>query len=114
VLSDEHCDALIAGLEARKIEPGAVESAHNLWEAGQPFIDLIDHPMTCSVLREVVAPLLRLETAYSFIRDRGSPALQMHGGRGHAFRYQVTLDTGICRLQIIGAVFISAQNLLCR
>ena len=106
VLSDKHCDALICGLERHKIEPGAVEtgivpqsqwaSAHNLWEAGQPFIDLIDHPMTCSVLHEVVAPLLRLETAYSFIRENGSVALQMHGGRGHAsgggasFRYQVT------------------------
>ena len=131
VLTHAQCDAAIAALERRKIEPGAAPagivpqaqwaSAHNLWEAGQPFTDMIDHPMTTAVLREVVAPLLRLETAvrahrpaaaphgsligvcrrpqYSFIRQQGDEALQMHGGRGGvSFRYQVVqgkISTGL-------------------
>lgn len=66
--------------------------AGNLLEAGAPFIRLIDHPTIIAVLQEIISPDLRLEGAYSFVRLKGCPPFEMHGGhRGGRvnFRYEV-------------------------
>ena len=49
--------------------------------------------------------LLRLETAYSFVRHKGCPPLQMHGGhRGGSvnFRYNVVGDSIFTGLTVVG------------
>ena len=53
---------------------------------------MIDLPQITSLLSLIVGPQLRLETAYSFIRHKGCPQFEMHGGhRGGRvnFRYSV-------------------------
>ena len=76
------------GYDAR----GTWFSAHGLLESGEPFTKLIDNPKTVDVLREIIGPNLRLETAYSFVRNKGCPPFEMHGGHrgGNVnFRYYV-------------------------
>ena len=53
---------------------------------------MIDLPQITSLLSLIIGPQLRLETAYSFIRHKGCPQFEMHGGhRGGRvnFRYSV-------------------------
>ena len=53
---------------------------------------MIDLPQITSLLELIIGPQLRLETAYSFIRHKGCPQFEMHGGhRGGRvnFRYSV-------------------------
>jgi ectoine hydroxylase-related dioxygenase (phytanoyl-CoA dioxygenase family) len=81
VLSDEDCDAAIAKIKAR-VEPmektpngydanGTWGSATCLYEAGEPFIKLIDHAAITAVLTEIIGPQLRCESCYSFVRHKG-------------------------------------------
>jgi hypothetical protein len=115
VLDHETCDAAIAAIEARKIpmpktvngyeSKGTWESAHQLWEAGEPFITMIDLPKIIELLKLIIGPLLRLETAYSFVRHKGGPPLEMHGGhRGGSvnFRYNVVGDSIYTGLTVVG------------
>ena len=115
VLDHETCDAAIAAIEARKIpmpktvdgyeSNGTWESAHQLWEAGEPFIKMIDLPKITKLLELIIGPLLRLETAYSFVRHKGCPPLEMHGGhRGGSvnFRYSVVGDSIYTGLTVVG------------
>ena len=102
VLSDEECETARAKIEERmhpmEETPNGYEAigtwfvAGNLLEAGEPFIKLIDHPKTVSVLSEIITAKLRLEGCYSFVRIKGCPPFEMHGGhRGGSvnFRYYV-------------------------
>lgn len=102
VLTDEACDMAIEKIKGR-MRPmektpdgydanGTWFSAGGLLEAGEPFIQLIDHPKTTAVLKEIIAPDLRLEGAYSFVRTKGCPPFEMHGGNAGGsvnFRYYV-------------------------
>ncbi|MBT6149389.1 MAG: hypothetical protein HOH74_28380, partial [Gemmatimonadetes bacterium] len=72
VLSDDECDQAIETIKQR-MKPmektpngypsnGTWHSAANLWEAGEPFLSLIDHPKVTDVLSEIIAPQLRCES----------------------------------------------------
>lgn len=102
VLSDADCDQAIDKITAH-MKPmdktpdgydanGSWYNAASLFNYGQPFINLIDHPKLVSVLSDIIGPMLRLESAYSFVRYKGCPPFEMHGGhRGGRvnFRYYV-------------------------
>lgn len=115
VLDHATCDAAVAAIEQRKIpmeatpngyeSHGTWESAHQLWEAGEPFIRMIDLPQVTKLLQLIIGPLLRLETAYSFVRHKGCPPLEMHGGHrggGVNFRYSVVGDSIYTGLTVVG------------
>lgn len=102
VLSLADCDAAIEKIKARAkpmektpdgyAANGTWESASGLYEAGEPFIKLIDQPKITEVLAEIIGPALRCESCYSFVRHKGCPPFEMHGGhRGGRvnFRYAV-------------------------
>jgi len=102
VLSDDECEMAKEKITA-KMHPmektpdgydpkGTWHSAGNLLDDGDPFIGLIDHPKTNAVLKGIIAEQLRLEGSYSFVRSKGCPPFEMHGGnRGGSvnFRYNV-------------------------
>ena len=102
VLTDDECDMAIEKIKA-KMRPidkspdgydanGTWYVAGELLDEGQPFIKLIDHPKLIDVLGEIINPMLRLEGGYSFVRHKGCPPFEMHGGhRGGTvnFRYDV-------------------------
>jgi len=102
VLTAEECDTAIEKIKSN-MQPmektpdgydakGTWYSSGGLLDAGQPFIQLIDHPKLMVVLTEIINPMLRLESAYSFVRYNGCPPFEMHGGnRGGRvnFRYYV-------------------------
>ncbi len=102
VLSDEECEAAKRKIDGKK-KPmektpdgypanGMWFAAGGLFDEGEPFIKLIDHPKITDVLRDIIAPKLRLETAYSFVRLKGCPQFEMHGGSAGGdvhFRYYV-------------------------
>ena len=102
VLTDDECETAKEkiGERMRPMEKtpdgydanGTWHAAGGLLAAGQPFIKLIDHPKTNDVLREIIDPQLRLEGAYSFVRSKGCPQFEMHGGHAGGnvnFRYYV-------------------------
>ena len=102
VLTSDECDVAIETIKS-KMQPmqktpdgydanGTWYFADSLLEQGQPFIQLIDHPKLIEVLSDIISPMLRLEGAYSFVRYKGCPPFEMHGGHrgGHVnFRYAV-------------------------
>ncbi|MDD9985119.1 MAG: phytanoyl-CoA dioxygenase family protein [Spirochaetaceae bacterium] len=56
------------------------------------------------VLTEIIGPKLRLESAYSFVRSKGCPQFEMHGGhRGGRvnFRYHVQGDRIFTGLTVV-------------
>ena len=102
VLSPEDCDTAIEKIKARarpmEKSPdgyptdGTWESAAGLYEAGEPFIKLIDQPQITQVLQAIIGAALRCESCYSFVRHKGCPPFEMHGGHrggGVNFRYSV-------------------------
>jgi ectoine hydroxylase-related dioxygenase (phytanoyl-CoA dioxygenase family) len=102
VLSEADCDLAITKIKerARPMEKtpdgydanGTWHSAAGLYEAGEPFLKLIDHPAITDVLTEIIGSHLRCESCYSFVRHRDCPPFEMHGGhRGGRvnFRYDV-------------------------
>ncbi len=105
VLTDEQCETAKRKITER-MQPlektpdgydanGTWHRCAGLVEAGEPFISLIDHPKLMEVLAEIIGPKLRLESAYSFVRSKGCPQFEMHGGhRGGRvnFRYTVQGD----------------------
>ena len=102
VLSAEDCDLAIEKIKAR-VKPmaktpdgydakGTWENAAGLYEAGEPFIKLIDDPKITAVLTGIIGPALRCESSYSFVRHKHCPPFEMHGGHrggGVNFRYSV-------------------------
>ncbi len=102
VLTMEECDLAVEKIKER-MKPmdktpdgydsnGTWFSAGALLDVGNPFTSLIDHPKTVSVLKEIISPKLRLESAYSFVRTKGCPPFEMHGGHAGGsvnFRYYV-------------------------
>ena len=102
VLSADDCDEAIAKIKER-VQPmektpngydarGTWESAGSLYAAGQPFIKLIDESKITAVLTEIIGAALRCESCYSFVRHKGCPPFEMHGGHrggGVNFRYSV-------------------------
>lgn len=105
VLTDEACETAIEKIKAvmRPMEKtpdgydanGTWYSAGNLLEQGQPFINLIDHPKLTAVLSEIIGPMLRLEGAYSFVRHKGCPPFEMHGGnRGGSVNFRYAVHNG--------------------
>lgn len=116
VLTDAECDMAIEKIKKRA-EPmpkspngydtnGTWEYAGRLFNEGQPFIRLIDHPGIVGVFEDIIGPMLRVEGCYSFIRYKGCPPFEMHGGhRGGAvnFRYNVhnnRIFTGLCVVSV--------------
>jgi hypothetical protein len=102
VLTDDECE-IAKDIIKRKMKPmaktpdgydanGTWHSAGGLLEEGNPFIRLIDEPKVNAVLSEIISPKLRLEGAYSFVRSKGCPPFEMHGGSAGGsvnFRYYV-------------------------
>ena len=102
VLSGEDCDLAIEKIKAR-VKPmektpdgydanGTWENAAGLYEAGEPFIKLIDDAKISAILTEIIGPSLRCESCYSFVRHKDCPPFEMHGGQrggGVNFRYSV-------------------------
>ena len=72
VLSEADCDLAIAKIKerARPMEKtpdgydanGTWHSAAGLYEAGEPFLKLIDHPAITDVLTEIIGSHLRCDT----------------------------------------------------
>ena len=102
VLTDDECEIAKEKILAKQTPMektpdgydcnGTWAVAGELLEEGDPFITLIDHPKTNAVLKAIISTNLRLEGAYSFIRSKGAPVFEMHGGsRGGRtnFRYHV-------------------------
>lgn len=86
---------------------GRMHMAFNVFRLGHPFIDLIDHPRVCSVLKSVIAPKLRIEYAYSFVYESGSPPLDLHAGDPNdwaAYHYVVQnghIHAGLCVVSFV-------------
>jgi ectoine hydroxylase-related dioxygenase (phytanoyl-CoA dioxygenase family) len=114
VLSHAECDLAIAKIRER-MQPmaktpdgydseGTWQVAGNLLEAGEPFLSLIDHEKTNAVLKAIIAPRLRLEGCYSFVRSKGCPVFEMHGGHQGGsvnFRYLAANDRIYTGLTVI-------------
>ena len=114
VLSDAQCELAKAKIRER-MQPmektpdgydarGTWYRAGDLVNAGEPFITLIDHPRLIAVLTEIIGPKLRLEGHYSFVRTKGCPPFEMHGGhRGGRvnFRYYVQGDRIFTGLTVV-------------
>ena len=114
VLSDAQCEVAKAKIRQR-MQPmektpdgydarGTWYNARDLVNGGEPFTTLIDHPKLLAVLTEIIGPKLRLESHYSFVRTRGCPPFEMHGGhRGGRvnFRYYVQGDRIFTGLTVV-------------
>ena len=105
VLSHSACDDAIGKIKARA-KPmektpdgydanGTWENVAGLYEAGEPFIQLINHPKITEVLFEIIGPALRCESCYSFVRHKGCPPFEMHGGhRGGRVNFRYAVNNG--------------------
>ena len=105
VLNDAQCAEAITKITER-LKPmekspdgypthGTWQSAGDLLESGEPFISLIDHPKIVDVLSEIIGPNLRQEGAYSFVRSKGCPPFEMHGGhRGGRVNFRYAVHNG--------------------
>ena len=62
---------------ATEEERGKIES---IFDYGQPFLDLIDHPRTLPYVTEFVDPAARLDNAYAIYMMPGDHGLALHGG----------------------------------
>jgi len=77
-------DRLRAGVAAL----GRAPAADDLWSQrisdlllqGQPFLDLLDHPLALAVLDEVHGPATRLDHAYAIRMAPATSGLGLHGG----------------------------------
>jgi hypothetical protein len=105
VLSPADCDSAIEKIK-EQVKPmektpdgydaaGTWENAACLYEAGEPFIKLIDQPDITAVLTEIIGPALRCESCYSFVRHKGCPPFEMHGGhRGGRVNFRYAVHNG--------------------
>jgi hypothetical protein len=67
---------------------GIPPAADDLWSQrindlllqGQPFVDLLDHPLALSVLEDVHGPATRLDHAYAIRMEPATSGLGLHGG----------------------------------
>ncbi len=114
VLTDQECETAKRKIRER-MQPlaktpdgydanGTWHGARGLLDAGEPFTSLIDHPKLMEVLTEIIGPKLRLEITYSFVRSKGCPQFEMHGGhRGGRvnFRYHVQGDRIFTGLTVV-------------
>ncbi|MGA1196528.1 MAG: phytanoyl-CoA dioxygenase family protein [Candidatus Latescibacterota bacterium] len=105
VLSHAECDEAIAKIKslAKPMAKtpdgydanGTWENVAGLYEAGQPFINLINQPDITAVLTEIIGPALRCESCYSFVRHKGCPPFEMHGGhRGGRVNFRYAVHNG--------------------
>lgn len=75
-------------LRAALAAPGREPAGDDLWSQrvndllmqGQPFVDLLDHPVALSVLEEVHGPATRLDHAYAIRMAPATSGLGLHGG----------------------------------
>ena len=61
-------------------ESPCVKNLGDLTSAGPEFAELIDIPVIIDILKEIIHHELRLEITYAYIRSKGFPGLEMHGG----------------------------------
>ncbi|MFT5085796.1 MAG: ectoine hydroxylase-related dioxygenase (phytanoyl-CoA dioxygenase family) [Candidatus Latescibacterota bacterium] len=105
VLSPEDCAVAIEKIKqrAKPMEKtpdgydanGTWQNAAGLYEAGEPFIKLIDHPKITEVLADIIGPALRCESCYSFVRHKNCPPFEMHGGhRGGRVNFRYSVHNG--------------------
>ena len=93
VLSHHQCDRLIDTMKrmintpndqlpegVRHRESPCVKNLGDLTSAGPEFAELIDIPVIIDILKEIIHHELRLEITYAYIRSKGFPGLEMHGG----------------------------------
>ena len=80
--------AEVARLRSAVAALGLPPAAEDLWSQrigdlllrGQPFVDLLDHPLALAVLEEVHGPSTRLDHAYAIRMAPGTGGLGLHGG----------------------------------
>ena len=119
VLSPEDCDAAIEKIKAR-VKPmektpdgydanGTWESAAGLYEAGEPFIKLIDHPKITEVLVEIIGPALRCETCYSF-NDRAAIYHAQEPRRPSTEAFAQMTDNQKCYFNLAYQAFGPSEN----
>ena len=118
VLTDAQCDEAIDKIK-QHMKPmektpngydsnGTWHHAPNLWEAGEPFLSLIDNPKVTDVLSEIISPTLRCESSYSFVRYKDCPVFEMHGGnRGGRVNFRYDARNG----QIFTGLTVISYNL---
>jgi len=78
----------VADLRAAVADLARPPAAEDLWSQrigdllvlGQPFVDLLDHPVALDVLEEVHGPATRLDHAYAIRMAPGTSGLGLHGG----------------------------------
>jgi len=84
VLAPGEVDRLRAAVGVLGLSPAADDLAsqriNDLLLAGQPFVDLLDHPQALSVLDEVHGPATRLDHAYAIRMAPATRGLGLHGG----------------------------------
>ncbi len=83
-LDGEEVAALRDAVGALDLPPAAddiwSQRVNDLLLRGQPFVDLLDHPLALSVLGEVHGPATRLDHAYAIRMSPSTAGLGLHGG----------------------------------
>ena len=83
VLSDEECRTYIELADKawpRQVSDGPVRRFKGISQWGQPFIDLMDHPVVLEYLVELMGRQLRIDHDYCIFMRNGGRRGQLHGG----------------------------------
>ncbi len=84
VLASDEVERLRRAVAALGRPPAAGDLSsqriNDLLLQGQPFLDLLDHPMALSVLDDVHGPTTRLDHAYAIRMSPATSGLGLHGG----------------------------------
>ncbi len=109
VLSPQECDRycqLADEYWPRQPEDPAFRRHASISGWGQPFVDLMDHPVVLDYLVELIGRKLRIDHDYCIFMDKGEQAMALHGGprlfeTDHWYHYQ----DGIMRNGLTVATF---------
>jgi hypothetical protein len=83
VLTADECDALNELADQawpQQPEDGPFRRTEGVSLWGQPFLDLMDHPMVLPALIELIGSRLRIDHDYCIFMTRGAPSQMIHGG----------------------------------
>lgn len=83
VLDPDEVQSMSQVLDARGLDAATEEERgkiESVFDSGQPFLDLIDHPRTLPYITEFVDPAARLDNAYAIYMMPGDHGLSLHGG----------------------------------
>ena len=83
VLSDEECSTYIELADKAwpiQASDGPVRRFNGISQWGQPFVDLMDHPVVLEYLVELMGRQLRIDHDYCIFMRSGGRRGQLHGG----------------------------------